>query len=75
MSMDYEHSLIIKAVWCYYIEDMTQASHSRSIRDFPHCVLLSCWKKDGQKNSSSLKSEPTHISRQKLQINCRLVIH
>jgi lsr operon transcriptional repressor len=24
MSMDYEHSLMIKAVWCYYIEDMTQ---------------------------------------------------
>lgn len=24
MSMDYEHSLMIKVVWCYYIEDMTQ---------------------------------------------------
>ncbi|KXL54248.1 transcriptional regulator LsrR [Anaerotignum neopropionicum] len=24
MNMDYEHSLIIKAVWCYYIENMTQ---------------------------------------------------
>lgn len=24
MSMDYEHSLMIKAVWCYYIENMTQ---------------------------------------------------
>ncbi|MEL7658572.1 MAG: sugar-binding domain-containing protein, partial [Bacillota bacterium] len=24
MSMDYEHSLMIKVVWCYYIENMTQ---------------------------------------------------
>lgn len=24
MSIDYEHSLMIKAIWCYYIEDMTQ---------------------------------------------------
>ncbi|MDF3001012.1 MAG: sugar-binding protein [Bacillota bacterium] len=24
MSIDYEHSLMIKVIWCYYIEDMTQ---------------------------------------------------
>ena len=50
--MDYEESLMIKAAWYYYFEEMTQ-QHVAELMGITRMRVISCWKRPGRRALSS----------------------